>query len=290
MKTLSLFLLLITSAFFSKAISLQEAIDKKLITAIFSSQGSHTGKSVLLSAQNISTTKLEINILPGIYLEQEDTTAQDHIVTETLMLVLNPKQKKDVFLFAMCCERQNSCPKMGSIFQLRNYDNSNVAELCKIIEKNKMQNYGGQEALWSLVNKTTPNNIAGEDSTAVMELRHFVGKALKKSVAIYKPSQYNLPAARNYNTLELISSGNHYIYQIKENDLIETAIYNQNNELVSRVDSAILKNVIAENGFRTKHNVNWNFTLNDLDYRMKFYLRIKVNGVVQKEWKYDFMG
>jgi hypothetical protein len=290
MKTLSLFLILITTAFFSQAISLQEAIDKKLVNAIFSSQGSHTGKSVLLSAQNLSSAKLEINIEPGLYLEQEDTTTQDHIITETIMFVLLPKQKKEIPLFALCCERQNACPKMGSFFQLKNYDIKNIADLCKIIEKNKMQNYGGQEALWSLVNKTSPNDIAGEDSAAVMELRHFIGKTLKKSVAIYKPSQYNLPAARNYNTLELISSGNHYLYQIKDNDLIETAIYNQNNELVSRVDSALLKNVVAENGFRTKHNVNWDFTINDLDYRMKYYLRIKVNGVVQKEWKYDFMG
>jgi hypothetical protein len=267
------------------AIPLNEAIQKNLVSATFESNGIHRGKSLTVFVENKSNQNLQIEILNGTYLEHEEEGYQDHIIVENYMIALNPLEKKDLGISALCIEPYNSCPKQGSKFSIKPYDDKSVLELCKLIMKTKEFEYTGQNALWELIKNGDPNQIEGGDSLNVVLLRNFLAEELGKRVLPYNPSDYDRPLTGTGYNLSLWVEGNYYLKNIEGGETIEYGIFDENHNPISEV-----KQDKTEPNFWKKHNVEFRFDVDGLDVETKYFLQIKVEGVIRKEWMYRYQG
>ena len=72
---------------------------------------------------------------------------------------------------------------------------------------------------------------------------------------------------------------------MKANDIVVTAIYDEIGKPVSPEKKEICYEPYG-NIAKEKYNVKYEFTATDLNPNKKYFLRILVNGVVQKEYMY----
>lgn len=278
-------LLLCSISCLAMANNIQQAINTQKITAEFTSNGIHSGKSVSLSLQNKTSNNQTVLIEPGLELANENTESQDHIIVEQLLVNLKPNEKKIVQLNALCTQKSNRCPSKGSKFSIKENINKKRSELAQLIANTNQGNYTGQQAMWCFIDKDSPNNIEGEDSLAVMQLRHYIGKAHNFKVNPFDKNKYIRPVEIIRDNLSIETEGNYYVRNINPGDTITYALYNNENDTITSIKTDIA--MVSQ--FR-KHNVRWHFTAEELNPTQKYYLRIKVNGVVYKEWMYKFLG
>ncbi len=277
--------LLLFLPFITDGTSLQDAVANKTVTVEFLSNGGHRGHCLQMIIENKKSNTNRIQVEPGTYLENDDKTRQDIIIVDNQFFVLQPKEKRTILLNGLCCKSKRASPLKGKPFSIRKKTSPDIQKLSMLlIELDEFQ-YAGQSAMWNLVDKGDPNQIVGADSVKTMKLRQFIGQALNKEVKPFIWTQYNRPATIVSNELSLKTEGNHFIRGVKENDLIECAVYDEANQAISAIKS---ENVLANRW--NKHNVRWNFSLEHLNPSKKFYLRISVNGVIKKEWMYYFWG
>lgn len=285
-----IFLSIYFISFKSSGVNLVQAVNEKKINATFQSTGNHSGACVEAQIKNLTSQWIQIEVEPGTYLTNEDEAAQDHLITEDATIALAPHSTVNRKMYAMCCQQNDRCPKKNSVFTASGYRNETHKGLCQLIYKLKMQNYGGQEAIWALIGKGSPNTISGEDSARVMQLRKFVGKANNIPVKPYRMHDYIQPAmiTRERN-LSIKTQGNHYVYNVSEGDEVISALYTEEDSMITVPKKEWIPE-IGEDNFRKKYNVVWNFEAEQLNPDKKYFLRIKVNGVTRKEWIYKWGG
>lgn len=278
-------LILLFIPFVSNGIDLQTAVSTNMVKAQFLGNGGHRNKCLKLLIENNSNTPTDIQILPGTYLENEDSSRQDIIMVENEFFVLQGKEKRELIFKGFCCKRRRGSPHKNDPFVLRTKVDQQMAKLSKLLLDLKEFEYAGQEAIWCLADNSDPNRIVGADSVKTMKLRNYLGKILGKKVKPFIWTSYNRPAIVTQNELSIISEGNHYVREVKPNDLIEFAIYDEADSAITEIKT---ERVIANRW--NKHNCRWKFEARNLNPTKKFYMRIKVNGTIQKEWLYYFWG
>ena len=131
MKTLSVLLFIFASAAANAETSykLSEAVQKKLVgikingalsyTSFHGEYSSHYGPCMALQVTNSTAGDLRLSVDYGYKLEPEDTALQTMMVTQTFVVKLLPRQKKDCRLFAMCTEATDGGPQPNAQFYLR---------------------------------------------------------------------------------------------------------------------------------------------------------------------------
>lgn len=281
--SIRIIILLFTLPVSALSLDLQTAIASKKVTAQFLGNGGHRNKCLKLRIKNNSQSPIKIAILPGTYLENEDSSRQDIIIVENEFFVLKGQENRELILKGFCCKRRRGSPHKDDPFIVKPQINQQIANLCNLLLELKEFEYAGQEAIWSLVDNGDPNQIVGADSIKTMQLRQFVGTALGKSVRPFIWTKYNRPAIITHSELTIRSQGNHYMREVKANDLIEYAIYNEADSAITQITT---ERVTANQW--NKHNCKWKYEVANLNPSKKFYLRIKVNGTIQKEWLYYF--
>jgi len=276
-------LIILFLPFLSNGIDLQTAVSQQLVKAQFMANGGHRNKCIKLILENNLAKPTEIRILPGTYLENPDTTRQDFIIVENNLFVLQGSEKRKLLLKGFCCKRRRGCPRNGDLFAIRPKVDKQMAALCNLLLQLKEFEYSGQEAIWCLADNADPNQIVGADSSKTMQLRQYIGKTIGRTIKPFIWTSYNKPAIITKHGLDIISEGNHYVREVKANDLVEYAIYNEADSAISEIRT---ERVVANRW--NKHNCKWKFKVEDLNPANKYYMRIKVNGTIQKEWLYYF--
>lgn len=267
------------------AISITDAINKRMVNAEFTSSGVHRGKSVLLAVENLTNQNLELEVPIGTYLDHESEGYQDHVIVQDYIFVLKPQSKDDRPLHALCVESFNACPQNGSKFFIKPYDNKKVLELCKLLKETQEYEYTAQTAMWELINGGDPNAVEGGNGENVNKIREFLAKELNKKALPYDASDYDRPLQGSGYNLSLWVEGNWYLREIKGGETVEYGIFDQDNNPISEI-----KKDQTQPNFWKKHNVAFRFDLNGLDTNTKYYLQIKVDGVIRKEWMYRYQG
>lgn len=285
MKSLINFIILLLASQIMIAIPLSEAVQKNIVSATFESNGIHRGQSIVLTVDNISNQNIQIDIPNGTYLDHEEEGYQDHIIVENYNIALKPAENKKIQIVALCTQSSNSCPQLGSKFTIKPYDNKKVLDLCKLIMETKEFEYTGQYALWEMLNNGDPNNIEGENIEHVNKLRSLVAQSLSKPTLPYVAGDYDRPLQRSGYNLSLWVEGNYYLKNITGGQKVEYGIFDQEGNPISEIK----KDVTQEN-FWKKHNVEFRFDVAGLNIETKYFLQIKVDGVIRKEWLYRYQG
>lgn len=219
-------------------IDLKTALENRTILATFSgAEGStHYLKPLSASIRNLKNQEISIRIPAGYHFKSEDSTVQDIITTQEELLVLKPKEVRDVKLSGMCIQHHNGAPSQEDGFKLAGWAAPNLKKLALFLDEKNIQNCQGQQAMWVVSDGDDLQDIVGIGSTSERELIDLVASitnqptiteaqfaAHKKEVVspVYK-SELRGKFAFNFNMKVPI-----HIALFDENGIVLQEIYNQ---------------------------------------------------------------
>ena len=177
------------------AYKLSEAIQKKLVsvnvsgaksdTSFHGDYSSHYGPCMAKEIVSTTNENLNLNLEYGYRLVPDDSSLQTMMVTQSLIVKLQPKQKKNYRIYAMCTEAHDGGPGPEEKFVLRNRATGNLLGLAELINRKKYQNDAAQNAVWCFTNDYDLSSIYNADTVTMYELRRFVAKA--KGISFDQP-------------------------------------------------------------------------------------------------------
>lgn len=135
----------------AKCTSLEQAIRDKSINFAATTNGGHSENSVHLMLTNLKSTPLEIQIPNGTYFIPSDEGDQNLLLVEDEIIVLQPKENKEVFVDAYCMESSDGSPVKGDKMSFKTLQaDSKLKQLTAHINGNKLAEHDIQSAVWAI--------------------------------------------------------------------------------------------------------------------------------------------
>lgn len=270
----------------TQSYKLCEAIQKNLVSVKVNGAkpdtsglfvSSHVGPCMAMEVANSTTESLLLSLEYGYKLVPEDTGIQTMIVTQTMMVSLAPKQKKNYRIYAMCTEAHDGGPSPEQGFRLGKRFGGNVLGLAEVINRKRYQTDAAQNAVWCLTNNYDLSRIHSDDTTQMYDLRRFVAKAKGLPLAsIYEPD-----AERSYTEppqpamhIRTVYSGS-LRYSVSRTSKVMIALFDENNHM---------KKVYVNNETQREGQYTYNYELSsDEMENKKHYLRLFRDGRLEEE-------
>lgn len=288
MKPILLLLLFVFFAFGAHtqtAYKLSEAVQKKLVhinmsgakpdTAFHTASSSHHGPCMAMDLSNASNENLNLSLEYGYKLVPDDSSLQTMIVTQTLIVKLTPKQKKNYRIYAMCTEAHDGAPSGDAKFVLRNRATGNLLGLTELLNRKKYQTDAAQNAVWCFTNDYALSSIYSDDTVMMYDLRRFVAKAK----GILNSQIYEAASAESYSapqrsiTTRTVYSGS-LSYSFSRTSKILVALFDEDNHMK--------KVYVNENQREGEYAYNYQIGSDEMD-KKKHYLRMFRDGKLEEE-------
>ncbi len=288
MKTIKyvLLILLFTNELHSEAsYNLSEAIKKQLVavnisgakpdTAFKGESSSHYGPCMAMEITNSSDESLSLNLDYGYRLEPNDSNLQTMMVTQTLIVKLPARRKKNYRLYAMCTEASDGAPSPLQKFRMAKRASGNLLGVAELINRKKYQNDAAQNAVWCLTNDHELQSIYSEDTVMMYELRRFVAKAKGISEGkIYEANNTNYSAPVTTYTTRTVYSGS-ISYSFSKTSKVMIALFDEDNHM---------KRVYVNNETQHEGEYTYNYQIgSDEMSNKKHYLRLFRDGKLEEE-------
>ncbi len=288
MKTKYLFILLAVTSFSTQAevsYKLSEAVQKKLVsikmtgapydTSFRGESSSHLGPCMAMEITSASAESLNLNLEYGYRLVPDDSTLQTMIVTQTMIVKLPPKQKKNYRIYAMCSEAHDGGPSPTAKFVLRNRATGNLLGITELINRKKYQTSAAQNAVWCITDNYELQTIFSPDTVMMYDLRRFVAKA--KGIALDKiyaaSSEPHSAPVRTFTTRTVYSGSMSYNFSRTAKVMI--ALFDEDNHM---------KRVYVNNETQREGEYTYNYQIgsDEMDNK-KHYLRMFRDGRLEEE-------
>ena len=287
MKTLFSCLLIFFFVFISNAetaYKLSEAIQKKMVSVSMSGAksdtsfrgdySSHYGPCMAMEIVSTTNENLNLNLEYGYRLVPDDSSLQTMMVTQTLMVKLQPKQKKNYRIYAMCTEAHDGGPGPEEKFVLRNRATGNLLGLAELINRKKYQNDAAQNAVWCFTNDYDLSSIYNADTGMMYELRRFVAKAKGISLAKIYTNGSDITQPARTVTMRTIYSGS-LSYSFSRTSKVMIALFDEDNHM---------KKVYVNNETQRDGEYTYNYQIgSDEMENKKHYLRMFRDGRLEEE-------
>ncbi len=261
---------------------LSEAIQKKLVSVKFTGakddtahmmQSSHYGPCISMEIASASADNLQINLEYGFILMPEDSSTQAMMVTQSLVASLNPKQKKNYRLYAMCTEASDGSPGSDDNFKIGKRSTGNLLGLAELLNRKKYQNDAGQDAVWCLTDNHDVHSIYSTDTTMMYDLRRFIAKAKNLPLASIYEKEPQAAAPVTYTT-HYVYSGS-LSYSLAGNHKVLIALFDEDNHM---------KKVYVNNENQRDGVYTYNYELSSEEMsNKKHYLRMFRDGKMEEE-------
>lgn len=227
------------------AITIQDAVKQGKVKFTLKSNGLSLEDGMLnLKLQNVSITKIDIEFPLGTKLLSEEEDRQDLILVKEEILVLMPKQEKEIKLIGMCIQAGNRSPGQGAVYSFGPILTGDLLDCVKVINKDKIYNSCGQEAIWAFSDNHEIGWISAETEIE-RNLRQFV--ADKKGVVnpwyttnhlagnnqLSRNYDSSLPAEEYYERFRAEVSGDFNWKQLEKKKLT-FAIYDSDGNVVRK--------------------------------------------------------
>ncbi|TAF32274.1 MAG: hypothetical protein EAZ57_09240 [Cytophagales bacterium] len=176
MKAVSLFFvfllgLLAKTSAQAPPMSLQQAIQNRLVEVAASGNGGYNGFCVSLLIKNMQTRPLQIRIDAGTLFVAEEEQLQNLLMVEERLIVLQSKENKKIDVRTMCTESSNGSPYRNAVFKTTLLDAKNP--LFRLAQKLSSISYyesTAQSMVWSVANKNSIEDIYGKDTAKIKAL------------------------------------------------------------------------------------------------------------------------
>jgi len=164
----------------TKAVNIRDAIKQKLVDVKIKWHGMENSESVSsrhgynlrMVLQNLTNSDLKIEVPCGSMFTPKDTSRQNMIITEDIMVDLGPKKQKTEYANGYCCEAHDGAPMIDQVYIIRKPAKESLIKLARFIRDHKIQGYGVQRAIWSVSDKYDIDDINTGDTSSVALIRY----------------------------------------------------------------------------------------------------------------------
>lgn len=200
MKSIILFISVLFLVSFSKNnsqnVNVFEAIKNNQIKFTATSNGQHSGKSIVLEIEILKNIQ-SILIPSGTRFKSEFEEDQDLLTLEDELIVLNSGLNQYT-INGFCVEPQNSSPSDGSQFAIEKELNPKLNKIAKYLDNKGFNDDTKQTALWCVVGDDDVSGIYQDGNNEVKKLREFVCSLTGKENVWYNTDPvYSIDENRN---------------------------------------------------------------------------------------------
>lgn len=189
-----------------KQISLQEALDQKLITVNLESLGGYSGECITLHVESMSNKKYEIIVQPGDVFIPDESGDQNILVVEEQILAMDDVHD-DFRVEGFCCEASDHSPSEGEGFAYQKIDNEKLLALANYISGKGVSNGNKQSAIWAVSDNESVSDIY-PDNKESKGLRTFVCDLTgQKDVWFNTKKNYEVTASREIVSEPVLITG-----------------------------------------------------------------------------------
>jgi hypothetical protein len=229
-----------------------------------------------LEVVSLSADDLNLALDYGYKLEPADTAVQTMMVTQSLLVNLAPKQKKNYRLYAMCTEASQSGPNPKMAFKLGHRTYGHLLEMAELLHRKKYQGNTAQDAVWCLTDNHDISSIYSMDTAMMFDLRRQVAKAkgllMSKVYEMEKPGSSGT-SAPTFRTTTTYSGS--FTYNVSRSCKILIALFDEENHM---------KKVYVNNENQREGKYTYNYQISSDDTQnQKHYLRVFRDGKMEDE-------
>lgn len=171
------FIMLSNSA---KSVDIRDAIKQKLIDIKIKWRGpdnsesvsSRHGYNLRMVVQNLTNNNLKVEVPCGSMFTPKDSTRQNMIITEDILVELAPKRQKIQYANGYCCEAKDGAPDLDEVYLIKAPARDRLIKLARYIRDHKLEGYGVQRAIWCISDKHDLEDINMGDTTSVGLIRY----------------------------------------------------------------------------------------------------------------------
>lgn len=224
-----------------ETITLEKAMQDKLISITFQSNGTYSGKSLFCKVKNLKAKSFKISVPAGSYFKAPDTSEQDLIIPQEQIFVLNASESKNVLLNGFCCNLSNRAPKKDGNFTLiPSMAPKEMPKLLTFLKGKKYEDRTLQDAIWAITNKSSVTNISGVDEKSIAALRKELFAITGQKEEWYQsPQQTTMNEDRSINR-ETASIKGDLEYEAKKGSKVHTEVHSPEGEVKMKTDDNVL--------------------------------------------------
>lgn len=152
-------------------LSLQKALDKKLVTATATSLGGYQGMCISFAVKNLTKDSLVILVEPGRRMNSLEDKNQDILIVKQELLALKAHEEKRTTLKGYCCQMANFAPAAGARYAVNKLADSNLVKLARFLNVMEFDKNAEQEAVWAISDNRSAANISSESDSLTQSLR-----------------------------------------------------------------------------------------------------------------------
>jgi hypothetical protein len=152
---LCLSLIVFAFANISTSVTLQQALDQKLVNVKIKSLGGYQGESATIEIQNLSKNDLSIRIEPGRRLKADKEEYQDLLVVREQEILVKANSKTSRNITGYCCESSDSGPGTNLAYKANTMADTSLVRLAKYINTNykQLSKNSIQQSIWAISDK-----------------------------------------------------------------------------------------------------------------------------------------
>ena len=168
-----------------QSVLFDDALAKKQITvsAHANDNSTHYQQPVIVKMKNITAEAIMIELPVGRYFQSADTTDQNFVSTEPLMVSLSPGQTLDVPVSGMCVNHHKSAPKEGEVYTIKKPAAGKLLAAAKFVHENKLNSsYLGQTVMWCVSDGEPLESVFSYEDAKVNDAVKFLATLLSKPI------------------------------------------------------------------------------------------------------------
>lgn len=220
-----------------ETITLDEALDRKIVKISARGNGSFSGGSVALELESTFFGIYNIKIEAGNVFRAIDPTIQDQFIPDEIVFEVKGRTTKTYTINGFCCERENGAPDATTVFKYMKMDRPELLKLCNLTNRKNFDNRTLQNAVWAVSDNYDISTIYNKEDPRVTTLRKNICILTNQPDTWYnKQESYRIEADRSIvsepEIIEAVAGGISVSLEVGERSF-SYKIYNANNELKS---------------------------------------------------------
>lgn len=175
------------------SLELAQAVAAKKIVVQVKGLGGYHGKCIRLGIKNITTQTIVINVTEGWVFVSDDTTVQDLIVIQPLIVAVKPGEIQYAEVNTMCTQSHNACPSRAENFSLGKKAEGDLLKLAQYLGQNKYLSSTAQSAVWAVADRSNMKDIYGQNLAEVKGIAKMVSELLQIPMpTVFAPKPHHI--------------------------------------------------------------------------------------------------
>lgn len=166
-------------------LTLQKALDNKLVSAKVHSLGGYQGYCIKMELRNLSPDSLIILVEAGRRLNSIDEKNQDILIVKEQFVSLKKFEDKYIEVKGYCCQANNHSPNTGAKYDVNKLADSNLVILARYLNSGKYNADVEQNAIWAISDNNNTANVTAANDTSIVPLRNLVATIKGEEIPWY---------------------------------------------------------------------------------------------------------